>query len=78
MTAGRTLRGFWCKTARNRKISVNKGKIEPPHLEKRGNLWYNKVNYCMQTKVEMNLIMTILSTFEQAAFRDCRLKGESR
>ena len=32
----------------------------------------------MQTKVDMNLIMTILSTFEQDAFRDCRFKGESR
>ena len=30
--------GISDQTARNRKITVNKGKIEPPHLEKRGNL----------------------------------------
>ena len=30
--------GISDQTARNRKITVNKGTIEPPHLEKRGNL----------------------------------------
>ena len=30
--------GISDQTARNRKITVNKGKIEPPYLEKRGNL----------------------------------------
>ena len=30
--------GISDQTARNRIITVNKGKIEPPHLEKRGYL----------------------------------------